>query len=47
MKKAGGALNEAAVPFVLGGGLVRERARKSPFAKAYFILLDELEIVPA
>jgi hypothetical protein len=26
---------------------VRERTRESPFAKAYFILLDELEIVPA
>jgi len=25
---------------------VRERTRESPFAKAYFILLDELEIVP-
>jgi hypothetical protein len=118
MKKAGGALNEAGVPFVLGGVLidlifdphdgpiddatferaeelevhamrmkvaaledvlvqkllalreqepdfssvlelaralreqvdwdeVRERTRESPFAKAYFTLLDELEIVPA
>jgi predicted nucleotidyltransferase len=26
---------------------VRERTRDSPFAKAYFMLLDELEIVPA
>ena len=26
---------------------VRERTRESPFAKAYFTLLDELEIVPA
>jgi predicted nucleotidyltransferase len=26
---------------------VRERTQESPFAKAYFILLDELEIVPA
>jgi predicted nucleotidyltransferase len=26
---------------------VRERTRQSPFAKAYFTLLDELEIVPA
>jgi predicted nucleotidyltransferase len=26
---------------------VRDRTRDSPFAKAYFILLDELEIVPA
>jgi predicted nucleotidyltransferase len=26
---------------------VRERTQGSPFAKAYFILLDELEIVPA
>ena len=25
---------------------VRERTRESPFAKAYFTLLDELEIVP-
>lgn len=28
-------------------GEVRERTQGSPFAKAYFILLDELEIVPA
>lgn len=26
---------------------VRDRTRESPFAKAYFTLLDELEIVPA
>jgi hypothetical protein len=26
---------------------VRERTGESPFAKAYFTLLDELEIVPA
>ena len=26
---------------------VRERTKESPFAKAYFTLLDELEIVPA
>jgi hypothetical protein len=26
---------------------VRERTRDSPFAAAYFTLLDELEIVPA
>ena len=26
---------------------VRERTRDSPFAKAYFTLLEELEIVPA
>jgi predicted MPP superfamily phosphohydrolase len=26
---------------------VRDRTRDSPFAKAYFTLLDELEIVPA
>jgi hypothetical protein len=26
---------------------VRERTKQSPFAKAYFTLLDELEIVPA
>jgi predicted nucleotidyltransferase len=26
---------------------VRERTRESPFAKAYFTLLDELEILPA
>jgi hypothetical protein len=25
---------------------VRDRTRESPFAKAYFTLLDELEIVP-
>jgi hypothetical protein len=56
MKKAGGVLNEAGVPFVLGGGLacwaeqvdwdeVRERTKDSPFATAYFTLLAELEIV--
>jgi hypothetical protein len=26
---------------------VRERTKESPFAKAYFTLLNELEIVPA
>jgi hypothetical protein len=57
MKRAGAVLREAGVPFALTGGLacwareqidwevVRERAAGSPFAAAFFTLIEELGIL--